>query len=141
MLLVLLAGKEDDGIKGLMQPSSSSYTFTLYYNLLPLPVDFFPCSFNFRHSWKLSGSFLFSSLLAKHFSTRKRLQSYNCAHKVNRNMAEHVASCVHPSKSPAETGLWYKIINLLFSASNHLIFISAIFKTVFWFFWEKSSSS
>lgn len=36
--------------KGLMQPLLCWYAFTLYYNLLPLPVDFFHVHLIFRHS-------------------------------------------------------------------------------------------
>lgn len=109
--------------KGCSNPFCCWYTLTLYDNLLPLPWHVHLIFRHFFVYWAGRGSF-FSPL-----QSQKGFRKYNCAHKVNQNIAGTCCVlCAQPSESSELEH--YKIINLLFSASatacNHLIFISAM---------------
>lgn len=106
---------------------------------MPLPVDFFHVHLIFspfvekNQKEKLSVSFF-------KFSFQNGLGSNNCAHKVNENIAERGA-CVQPSSPFAEPRAYdIKLCIYYLLPSNHLIFISALFKFFFWFT-EKQTSS
>lgn len=97
------------------------------------------CSFNFSPFFRLlSRKRLFFSPL----QSQKGFRKYNCAHKMNQNIAGTCCVlCAQPSESSELEH--YKIINLLFSASatacNHLIFISAMKTLLFFWFWTRDS--